>query len=183
MHPVFRRALIPEPRFRCLRLPLQPLTLGHLFLLQALDSPLLNAGRDVERGDLLLAVAICSRPHAKAQRLLLCGWRTTLFLWWWGFRCRHVNIVNECAVFCTYLNEERAMPATVRGNSSRELLAPIEWRLYCELTAAGMSREQVLDTPVIAAQCLWATRMEAEGKIQLVNESVISRLWAKAHAN
>lgn len=85
----FAEALFPVQRFT-LCVGLRPLTLGHVFLLHRARSPFV-AGGAASRGDLLLALFICSRPWRKASRQIGGLW----FRAWcclvpsWGMAWQH----------------------------------------------------------------------------------------------
>jgi hypothetical protein len=157
-----------------LRLPLWPLTLGHVALLHEIESPVTEPGERIEFPDCLLAVLICSRPHQAARRLIQSKVRLTVAGWRLGFRARGLKLKTEVPKFLEYLEDSYARPELVKpkGKESRTMGAPIEWLLLDALMGDyQMTLEAAYSVPIILAQCLWVTRGDRDQRLQLAGES------------
>jgi len=91
---------------------MQDLTVGHVYLLEALESPFLT-GADVDMADLVTAVMVCSKPFDEARKFLMLP-ESKLFKICsrWGFWCRikRVDIPDAIEQMRDYISEYTNMP-------------------------------------------------------------------------
>lgn len=180
MDRAFQLAANVEPRHVAMGLPMQPLTLGHVFLAHELDLPFFTHSGTPAVADLLTAVWICAWRSAPAARRSLFSLTGKLKLKLWGWSCRGQKLVVEAGRFHTYLSDQSIYPevATPAPGTSRQLSAPEHWRLLAMLMADfHMSREQAIDTPLAFARALWAVEGERKGTLKLSHDDRISELW------
>jgi hypothetical protein len=191
VHEFFRKAIDRRPRHGCLRLPLLPLTIGHLFFLHEIDSPVVGPGANC-LGDLLLAVLVCAQPHEEARRMLTRRgghWRLSLLCYYWGWRCRHLDLPTEAAKFSEYLRDEQATPPLqpVPRSEARPIGAPWPWMLFEFVRwAYKLSAAEALNVTMREAAALWAIRADAEGRVTLATStgglaSAIHSAWRASH--
>ena len=186
MHEAFRNAVNPVPRHVCLRLPLKPLTIGHLFLLQELNSPVLS-GSPCGFGDILTAVLVCAQPFDEARRMFKRNIWLSVFACYWGFRCRRQSLTDEWKKLFDYLRDEQERPplSQLPCDQAKQLGAPWEWILLEFLRSTyRMTERQALTTPLRLANVLWATRMDTDGRVNLATatntvEGIIKRICRK----
>lgn len=116
-------AIFDDRTFAVFGQNLPPLSLGGLFLLQQIDSPLVSPGRPATADDVLLAVYLCARQHEEARRALRSPDLVAEWAQWgiqWGRQIGHdiaaraAAIEAECARFRDYL--------------ARWIRAPRRWR-------------------------------------------------------
>jgi hypothetical protein len=186
VHESFRHAVNPKPRHACLRIPLKPLTLGHRFLLFELDSPVVT-GEPCGFGDILLAVIVCAQPHEKARRMIRKNWWLRVFAWYWGVRCRGMDLKAEAEKFQVYLLDEQSLPplAPPPKGQGRAIAAPWEWVLLDLLMSVyRMDKPRALNTPIREANALWAVHGDGEGKVELATApggiaDIIKGIWKR----
>lgn len=166
MHPVFSIAVFELPTHRAFGLDLQPLTLGHLFLLRECRSKLLlpvKAGL----GDVLLAAFICSTPHWKSRKNLGRRWRVTRFLASWGRAAKSFDLAEETQKFRAYLHECFECPqiaAEKSGGESAIREAPDEWCTLAMLMADfHLTRTEAYNTELAWASAVWAANFVRNG--------------------
>jgi hypothetical protein len=186
VHPVFTTALDRKPRFRCFGLPLLPLTLGHVFLLRELDSPFVtHRESDDLFDDLLLAVFVCAQHHETARCELGKKRRLSLFLAYWGWRCRKIDIVTQAKIFQAYLLHYRTCP-NVSGVSEFLPASPQEWRTLAMLTHHfGYSERAAMDCPIAFATAIWAADGDRCGTLTITDTparlSAFDTAWNHQH--
>lgn len=158
------------PRIYGLRVR-EPLTLGHVFLLDELESPVLHGG-PLLPGDVALAAFVCSMPHANSRRQL--GHRTTrLALSLWGRLSARHDHDKAAEDFSDWFYEEAKAPErwikSSPGVAPRECAAP--WWINRAATAMGMlgmTFEQALDVPLKRLVQLASAYAESRGEVELV---------------
>jgi hypothetical protein len=163
--------LMLEPRrHRCLGARLEPLTLGHILLLQRLGSPFLSA-EPVTAIRLFEAVFVCCQSHQRALVNMQKRWAPWL-LWFWGWRHRRTDLEEESIRFNAYLEDNFAVARIKRkrhsNSPSPQPGAPWALRILVALMAEFHWPETVaLDCPLIKANALLAAFAEARGDVQL----------------
>ena len=151
-------------RGRCLGLPLEPLTLGHAFLLLDYDVDVLQP-RDF--GELLISVFVCAHPWRESKRIIR-SWRTKLFLMWWGFRVRNLKFGPEVRKFTEYLQANIVHPEFVIGQDQEDCASPLVYRLLGTATRLlHQDWDAAMDVPIRTLMAVWAAAAEMRGEIQL----------------
>lgn len=180
MDAAFKLAASKESRFRVLRMPLLPLTLGHLFILS--DEECAYAVQEKpEFSDLLLACLVCSTPHSESERNLRArGLKPTMRIWAW--LARRCNLAVEFVKFQAFWDECHTMPGlTATGRDSREEVgSPLHWRLLAMLMADfHMPRAEALNITVREAICLSAVQAERTGAARISWTPWRERFWQR----
>lgn len=165
----------------CLGVRLQPLTVGHLFLLLEHENAYPDRSDEAGFADVVDAVTVCWQPHKRSRQLLNSPFAGA-FLLLWGFFVRKRPLKKEKAIFDCYLREHLPVPQPdktpphVGGENS----VPLCWRLATLLMADfGLSWEEAIDTPVARALVLWATDADRRGTHKLATErQIVFRRWA-----
>jgi len=167
MDPAWHIAVAPTPH-TCLRLRLEPLTLGHVFLLREYGVEFEQPGFK----DLIVGVFICSSPHATSRKHLRRWWAKH-FMAFLGFLCRKIDLFGEARKFSRYMTEGMACPMMHRFSNgpARLLKAPEEWRLLTMLEEAfHKSKKEALDLTMAEAHCRWAAHADKLGTAQLMTD-------------
>jgi hypothetical protein len=184
MSDVWQRALDPTQR-TVLGLTLQPLTLGHVFLLSKVDSALLDDTRESSLADIVLAAFICAQPWRESDRDI--GRRGfNWFMAWWGWRCRKLSrnpalLAAHAEALDTYLCESLEMPDWRGKGELKSRAAPWWWRMIVVLTTQfGMSKAEAMDTTIAEANLLWLCKSEMEDSVSMTPQGERD-LWDVAH--
>jgi len=135
----FLTALIPDPAW-CLGVRLRPFSLGHLILLRRIESPFVSReAKQVELGDLILAVILCADTFAAGVEFL--GDMTTpseatqKTLEEWGAKAAKLDLNEEVTEFMAYIRAADTMPAyfTQAGAESQAIGSPFWQIVYLNL--------------------------------------------------
>lgn len=182
MDEAFRLMLDPR-RHRCLGATLEPLTLGHVILLQRLDSPFLSL-EPVTAVRLFEAVFVCCQHHEKALANMQKRWAPWV-LWFWGWHHRKTDLEAESVRFNAYLEENFAVARVKRKRHNQPTPtagAPWALRILVALMSEFHWSESVaLDCPLVKANALLAAFAEARGDVQLWTQQDRDFFqWAKA---
>lgn len=126
--------IIDLPDFKAFSLAMKPLQLGHLFLLEAIGSPILVSPDTLELADILLAVWICSNSWAESRNSLKSKTLAEMIYEWgkeWG-ESKPESVEAESKAFFNYLQHYMKAPPRweaagernrkARGNCSLSLL-------------------------------------------------------------
>ena len=176
------------PRIFGLRLR-EPLTLGHVLLLEELGSPILSGGQ-VAPGDVALAVLVVSQPHRDARKAVRSWW-APLLMRWWGKRSASEDFDAAANQFLDWFVESIKPPAFWReaGAQDRECAAP--WwinRIALAMGNLGMSYDQAVDMPAKRLGQLTMAYSEARGEVRLVTQreiefrEIVARIEAEKSA-
>jgi hypothetical protein len=150
----FARTIMPGTWY-ALGVRLFPLTLGHAIILQRLGSPFGCGGRGAGRGDVSLAIFVCSRPWRTAERQVGRWW----VRWWlrllpgWGNYWR-VGLL-EFLAYWRWFNREPATevwrpPARGDIDDAPPILQSLK---MFAMTHLSKSRDDAFDTPL--NELLW----------------------------
>lgn len=156
---------------RVLGLRLHPLQLGHLFILNCIESPFtLDVERMPDERDFLLAVMICASDQKKAQSHLK-SFLLPLFFRLWLCCLARKDMVAHLVRFNEYLTTGQLMPEQKQELNAEELQSPGLWRLVAFLMGElNVSFDKVMATPVWLANALYAAHAEMKNRIKLVSE-------------
>ena len=145
---------------------LQDFTVGHAYLLEALESPFI-AGGEVGVDDLVVAVLVCSMPFTKARKYLmqpplLIARRAT----WWGWWCRLRGLDVDASVeaFKDYVSAYTDMPEAWvdKSKQSKSSAVPFTIRLAWAMMAK-MDEAQAWDCPMARALGYYSAEAEYNG--------------------
>lgn len=188
MDSAFLNAARP-PVHLCLGRRLEPLTIGHLFLLAKYAPAFLEEKATSLQlfSQLIPAVFVCSHPQDKAERIIK-RWTAPHKAAWWALKFRfHVElrrwalrkmdltlpvaVMDEVQRFDGYLRDSMTPPA---ANTKPSLSAPLNSPIHWILVGALMS-ETRLDLlavkywTVVEAQCFLASVAERRGELELMS--------------
>ncbi len=157
---------------------LLPLSLGHLFILQASDSPLLTEG-EVTLGDLAFCVWCCSMEFPEVQAKL-AGIRTekdmlklqkSVFKWGKKNPLKKLNVEEIANQIADYLGD--FIQAPTRWESKEDKQAKVPWMLSvatCLMMHGGFEEERAWTMPVPLALSMYSAIGEALGDESLLTE-------------
>lgn len=171
----YPRACFPT-RFRICGCRLQPLTLGHALLLQAIGSPyapITQATRKAKFGDFLVVLWICSRSWNKAARGI-DGWRARLWLRvkLWSMVILRTRLPYREMLLAEYLATSQTMPLfweEIKEGDSHGTPPILSLKMVLQ-TRWHKSESEALDTPL--AQAIWEVCgfLESRGKMKIASE-------------
>lgn len=161
-------------RERVLRLDLQPLTLGHVFLLAEAESVFVTGGAtDDPIGQLSLAAFICSQSPESARRGLNAWWSERFFKVWAWF-CRPCDYQVEAEKFSTWFSEQVDGPKVEETKESRHMGTPWHMNLLATLVGeVGVDIDAAKRMPVREARQLICALAEARGQCKVVSEEKV----------
>lgn len=175
MEAVFFKAANPV-RAVCLGASLQPLTIGHLFLLRKFVPDILDQ-EEIDFGSLAVAAFICASPQSKVERWICRkdgkprGLAVRVFKFWSWFKTW--DLLAERERFDTYRRESLEPPNYWRDitNPLKSCQSPLELRLLAMLMSEFQYTEaDAMDMPITKANALWATLAEQRGKIDFADD-------------
>ena len=163
---------------RVLRKNLRDFSLGHAYLLEALESPFMVGGR-VGLGDLAVAVLVCSQTFSKAREFLMLP--PPLLIkkanhWGWWCRLLRTDMDAEMEKFKDYMNAYTETPDAYeddkkKGNESTiPTSARIAWTLM-----ERMTEQEAWNCPMSRALAYYTTQAEYNGQ-QFFTENQERRL-------
>jgi hypothetical protein len=181
---------IPEPIF-CLGLQLKPLTVGHLLLLNRLESAFVCEHKpDADPfQELALGVAVCAQSYADGVAMLHDP-KTPMAMALWAQRLtrtrfidrllrRHPRIIDiaaECDTFREYMRSNTKVPHyTYNPKDSVEIACPsVQQVRACLQRAFGLSDDAILNRSW--QQCLWdfVTLKALDNQIQMTDPEAIT---------
>jgi len=131
---------LEKQSFECLGLQLQPLTLGHVWLLMTLESPLLENDEDMNFADLSVAAFVCGHEtYIEAKSELENATEESFAAW--GETCDIKNIGDERKLFKTYLDYYTEAPMRNDENSGYSK-CPWPWLYSWILLRDGVVKTQ-----------------------------------------
>jgi hypothetical protein len=166
MYPCHQAMWLIRPG-KVLRKKLQDFTLGHAFLLEALESPFMVGGQ-VGLGDLAVAVLVCSKTFAKAREFLMLP--PPLLIkkaqrLGWLCRLRGVKLDHEMSEFREYMSAyvDTPEPWKKKGQSSNDSCLPLSVRIvWCLMER--MSEEEAWNCPMSRAFGYYTANAEHNGQ-------------------
>jgi len=145
---------------------LQDFTVGHAFLLDAIESPFMVGGK-LGLGDLVVAALLCSKSFQDAKKYLLQP--PPLLMkkaerWGWWCRLRGFNEVEEIVKFKEYIAAytEMADPYTKPGAKTQRSAMPMAVRVaWCLMER--MTEEDAWNCPMSRALTYFTAMAECGG--------------------
>ena len=157
---------------------LQDFTVGHAFLLEALESPFMVGGR-VAFFDLVAAVLVCSMPFAKARKYLMQPpSKIKRDVERWGFWCRvrGFSMSEATAAFKNYIGayHDIAEPYKKKGRKTYHSCLPESVRVaWCLMER--MSEDEAWNCPMARALTYYTAQAEHNGQ-EFMTEDEARRL-------
>jgi len=146
---------------------LQDFTVGHTYLLQAMESPFIQGG-SADLLDLVSAVLVCSMPFDKACTFLMQPIdNIARAAARWGFWCRlrGYTLDEEMQKFRAYIGAYTEMPDVYEDKNNfkrRESALPFGIRLAW-LLMERMSEREAWNCPLSRALTYWQVDAESKG--------------------
>jgi len=164
---------------RVLRFDLQPLTLGHVFLLAEADSVFVS-GKSTEDpiGALALAVFVCSQSPESARRGMAAWWAERFFrVWAWS--CRNCDYESEAEKFTDWFQEQVAGPETDGKGDGKKMGTPWHMNIFATLVGeVGVDVDAAKRMTVREARQLICALGEARGQCNVVTEESVDYMDA-----
>ena len=154
---------------------LQPFTLGHQMVLEALESSY-AVGSEKPRSpeeDLLISVFVCSLDYKAALVAFSNRWIIRLHNWIWSKRTKKYNLLHEEGVFSAYLNESCVEPFYDITSKEGGTESAVPWLTFLrnknqEIT--GMNKDECLSLTYRDAIDTWLAHLDEKGSIRLWND-------------
>ena len=149
---------------------MEPLTLGHLMLLDSLESPALSAPENLS--ELALRVFVCSQRWETSRRDLDRWWAPAFFAFWarrllW----RKADIITESERWHAYIRDNAVGPEVLSKKDSK---APTSYGspFHYQVASVAMSRlkmtwEESIRVPILRIKCLMTALGELDGSVKL----------------
>jgi hypothetical protein len=175
MQQVYLNALWLKPP-RVFGRQMLPLTLGHAYLLEAIESPcVMDAGLST-RQDCIAAAYLCSHPWRRACRLIpgIAAGRRKWRLVFWGGLNRRADWDRQCSRFMEYVRAYTVVPARNQKTEKRDASPRVPWPLAVAYAAGARSFSDPLwDLPIPevfafhAAACAYAGDKSLKSEYEL----------------
>lgn len=156
---------------------LEPLSLGHVYLLTVQGSPLMDGG-PVTQGDIVTAVFICSSPFKEAiDRLVSPDCLSSAVEW--GKENRSANSEAECKAFMDYFRSyfqypERYLEHKVNGVSVKQSKSAVPWFYVIAWSLMErVSEERAWNMPLPLAFSYHAANAQFNGDEMLVPDDEV----------
>lgn len=177
----FRQPANSQPVVFGLRL--KPFSLGHVFLLESLGSPIFS-GKDcpIEFADIASAVFACAHEHDEAQRNFRKWW-FPLFVRAWGWFAKPNWLRDDVQAFWKYLSDGMSSPPIqpARQADGKVCQTPGPWlKLFFAMHILNMTEADAMRMPVVQLNILYSTWSEWSGNGQLADSDGINELWERA---
>jgi hypothetical protein len=173
---VYAAAVFPS-RTTIAGVRLLPLTIGHVLLLHALESPFVvpKGASKARRGDLALALLVLSRPAAKAAQLV-DSWRGVLLLHWLSWRVTLAPFFIPARLeLAKWLASQTTGPMVWMPESGgRSLNAPLWLQVQSTLMGClGKSEAEALATPVTVALWQFSAWWELNERVEFASDAEV----------
>jgi len=150
-----------------LRKKMQDFTVGHAFLLEALESPFMLGGM-VHFNDLVVAALICSMPFSKAREYLMRPlFKMQRDVQRWALWCRfcRLDADEEMAAFKNYISAyvDSPEPWKKQGKASKESAIPLSIRMAWVLMER-MTEDEAWNCPMSRALGYYTAYAEYNGQ-------------------
>jgi len=175
MIPAYAKAFFGE-RHTVFGLPLRPFSIGHSFLLEAIENPV-AMGLPYSAQDAAVFAKVCSLPWVEALALLKDWQAQAANVEAWGAACAGMDIQAECAKVDAYFSEamDCIPPRWEKERDKSECKVPIQLAFFLILKgeqAITPELEAVLwDTPIAKAAIYAAAAGWAKGDDSLMTEA------------
>jgi len=144
---------------------LHDLTVGHVFLLEAMDSPFFCGGI-LHEEDVLVASLICTMSFDEAKAIMMDTKRLVKKCEWWGFFCRikGIKIEDEVPKLRDYITSYTAFaePWVDKDKPVKKSAIPFSVRLAW-LLMDRMSEHEAWNLPMCRAMAYYEAFCEANG--------------------
>ena len=180
------------PAVRVLNVTLRgPLTLGHVLLLDDLQSPVVR-GESFDIGQLMVAVLVCSQSHEESRRDVRKWWMPH-YAKWMGYRCGLLDFTAEAERFSQWFTDQCGGPRIDDGDekqSKRMRPQSAPWfmsKLAMAVGELGLSVEEASAMPMKRLNQLVSALAEVRGDVKFITESTARALaeveqWEKEAA-
>lgn len=172
MQDVFKNAILPEEP-DVLGVRLLPLSLGHVYILLAVDNPF-AVGGSPHLGHLAFAVQVCSRTFEDCQKWMRSG-DLVKDVSEWGKKCRDMDFKKERDIFKEYIGGSADVPERW---SKQKSPTPVKhpWPLFVSVQVMPLVGEsRAWNMPVAMAMAYWSAlsgddALMTDAELQLISD-------------
>lgn len=157
-----------------------PLTLGHVLLMDEMNSPIAR-GEPFEIGDLALAAFLCAQP-ADESRADIRKWWARPFMAWRGRKSAKMDFAAEAERFSEWFTAQCGGPTIDTGDekiAKRMKPQSAPWyisKLALAVGELGMSVKDATDMPVKRLNQLVGALLESRGDVTFITEKTAKAL-------
>lgn len=146
---------------------LLPLSVLHVLMLDAIDSPFMRGG-SFDAGDLIIAVHLCGLKWVDREQFFVDAKAARA----WGKSQRKNQMDDESAKFVDYISESWKIPETWKTGKGQSAKANGAYHLAVfGMRQLGMSEAEAWDCPVARLVCYRETYAEQEtGESDLITD-------------
>jgi hypothetical protein len=142
--------LLDEPKWECFSRELKPLSLGHIFLLESINSPLIQSPEKSELADFLLAVWICSFSYNVAiEKVKAENIGEMIFDWGMEWGEKELEAITQIKIWNEYLKHYLTSPKRWKTEKSGDS-SSTPWMLFLVLflqKELGITENQAWNMP------------------------------------
>lgn len=176
MQSVYKSAIL-TPSHKVLSKNLKPLSLGHIYLLYALENKII-LGVDPDLEDIISLVYVCSRRYKQVKRYIETGlWEQDVSRW--GSQADIEGWDKVQADIDMYLSYYLQAPETWDDNDKQNSKIGSHW-LISLITSLmeylHLQEDEILDMPVSRALSYYVTLQEQHGGAKVLSDDEISIL-------
>lgn len=162
-------SIVPQP-FRILGKRLKPLSVGHLILLEYIESPFIS-GSPVSTGDLVNAIFICSRSFEETME----AWQdkgTSHKITEWGKRVGPFDLEEKCKLFQEYVGYYHRWPESDSKHEGNGKLGSPEYAVILDVLQSDLnySESDAINMPYNKAAWKCSAHLERLGIIEIEPE-------------
>lgn len=178
MIPAYAKAFFGE-RHTVFGLPLRPFSIGHSFLLEAIENPV-AMGQPYSPQDAAVFAKVCSLPWVEALAFLKDWEAQSEAVQAWGASCAGMDIKAECAKVDAYFAEamDCIPPRWEKDKDRSECKVPIQLAFFHilkgEQAITPDLEAQLWDTPFARAAIYAAAAGWAKGDDTLMTEKEVA---------
>lgn len=166
--------VIQEP-YTALGLKLKPLTLGHLTLMEFVESAFVT-GKHPEYEDLSISVFICSRSFKECLLEFADPVYLAAEFKKWAEKIGYFNFAEKVGLFVQYLKEGCTEPVySFNSGDFAEITAPTPVVVKCALMMdTGAREEDLMDRPWDSCLMDYITIKAIKGHVSMTNSAAVS---------
>ena len=165
---VFQAAVFCR-RWRVLGKDLLPLSLGHIWFLDASDNAFVAGNKPPTISDVIMVASICSRTWAQNMAAYANPAREGRAVAAWSKKCKDIRIRREIKSVDGYIEDHAIMPEMwSSGGNDGKAKHPWYILMYVRLTRDGV--DGAMDMPLPLAMSLWSAGRELDGDRSLISD-------------
>lgn len=195
MADAFHEAAIPEP-WTILGIRLRPLSLGHIIILNRIESPFVFPGREPAVNDLITGILLCSMTYEQGasalddpslpRQIRKWGRKVCRKVGWRGFigLTEEINWAEKASMFAEYLKDGMRTPDfQYDPEKAKDVEAPAHQIVKVALLSkTNLTEQEILDRPWALSIADFMTLRAMDGQIEFVDHDELDEAKKQANA-